>query len=190
MLTSPSSPLVQSSTTYIGQIFYNTQGNVIDETGHDNPVVADQRIKAMEKNLIGKWAFAVLKTKRKTKNGAEELASAVLFPDGKSRKLVAGEVSIDAPKSKGTWITQAAANKALADAKSKVTVRLAVDVRFPWKTGSVNCRMERFPTMLAFEQWVAMKVQPTDFLFIVNPAANVLPPDEEGLFAWLAVVPA
>lgn len=190
MLTSPSSPLIQSSPVYIGRIFYDSQGQVLGETGHDLPQTADQRITAMEKQLVGKWAFSLLKTKRRSPTGGDEWASAVVFPDGKSRRLVTGEVAATTAKSKGVWINHTMALKALNDAKVRINLRLAPDVRFPWQAGSATCRLEKFDNMLAFEKWVQSKIAPGAIFFIVNPAANNLPPDEEALFAYLAVVTA
>jgi hypothetical protein len=105
----------------------------------------------------------------------------LLFPDGKTRKLIVGEVAAFAKKSKGTWITIAQVAKVFPG------VRSAPSVRFPWKNGAVTTRTERFANMLEMEKWLT-KVGPNDFLFVATPSGTNLPPDEEALFLMAAIV--
>jgi len=177
----------RSVTVYAGRVFYNMKGEIIDETGSDNLVQADKRIVAMEQGLVGRWAFSVLKVRKRVAAG-EEWASSVIFPDGKSRRLVVGEISANSPKSRGKWLTYEAAVKFLSDSGLKFSVRSAPDVRFPWRSGSIMCRIERFKDLDDFKAWMQIKVE-GNTLFIVNPTAANLPPDEEALYAYCVIAP-
>lgn len=174
-------PKIDTSTrSYLGQVYYDHMGNTLAHVGHETEGLAKQAIEKTNDQLHGRWSFAVVKTMRREGNN-QIWANFLLFPDGKTRKLVAGEVAAFARKSKGTWITVAQVAKVFP------AVRPAPDTRFPWKNGAVNTKTERFANMLELEKWLT-KVGPNDLLFVATPAGTTLPPDEEALFLMAAIV--
>lgn len=186
-MTITASLTTQQATTYVGQTWYDMMGNPIDETGHNHPQTAAEKIAALDRTLAGKWCFALVKTKVR-EGGVDRWVTAVLFPDGRTRKLVQGEVAIS-QRTKGQFITMAQAKTAMAAAKATIDIRLAPDTRFPWRSGAVECRLERFENMIAFEKYLAKNSRPDVIMFLFEPGLHVRAPDEELLFAYLTIVP-
>jgi hypothetical protein len=170
---------------YTGQIWYDLQGLPVYETGHAVPGLAAARIKEAEKNLIGKWNFSVVKVKLQA-GSSIEWASSVIFPDGKDRKLVAGEIAV-AYRSKGTWLTMAMLEKSMARVQG-VERRAVPDIRFPWKGSAVNCRLEKFPNLVTFEAWLVEQIRPGMTISLCTPSPQTQPPDEAALFCYIAFV--
>lgn len=173
--------------TYIGQTWYDFMGNLIDETGHSSPQTAAQRIAATDKALIGRWGFAVIKTKV-VENGVERWVNVVIFPDGKTRKLVQGEVSVS-QSSEGKFIAYEAVKEAAAAAKLKLDIRQAPDTRFPWKGSAIETQLVKFATMVELERWLVTNHRPNTILFVFSPGSHVRPPDEPMLFIYLTFIP-
>lgn len=167
--------------TYFGQVWYDQQGQAIAQTGHENRVEAERRIKSVNDSTRGKWCFALVQTMGQETGKPEVWENAVLFPDGKSRKLRPGELPVDPsrPQARGVWITLDAAKK-VCD-----RVRAAPTTRFPWELGVLECRQQRFANMVEFEKWCE---QVTTTLFICD-LSHTEPPVEEGLYAYVAITP-
>ena len=184
MLTAPSTKAV---TTYIGQIWYDHLGNLMEETGNPLPEEAARRIAAIDKQLTGKWSFSVV-TIKTFEGGVERWISSVVFPDGKTRKLLQGEVAIS-QQSKGKWIGYAELTKIRNDAKLKTDIRAAPDTRFPWKTSAVQTARGVFKNVLEIERWLTEHTKDETIVFIFTPGLHVLPPDDEMLYCYLAIAP-
>ena len=166
--------------TYFGQVWYDYQGAPIAQTGHENEVEAKRRIKSVNDSVRGKWCFSVVQTMGQELNKPEVWENAVLFPDGKVRKLKQGEMPIEAgrPVPKGIWITGETAKK-VCD-----RVRLVPKLRFPWEQGSMECTLKRFDNMVEFEKFCDTV---TTTVFLCDLSTNTEPPLEDGLFAYVAV---
>jgi hypothetical protein len=173
--------------TYVGQTWYDFMGQMIDETGHSSPHEAAKRIAATDKALAGRWCFAVIKTKV-VENNVERWVNVVIFPDGKTRKLVQGEVSLS-QSSSGRFISLEALKNAAEVAKLKLDIRAAPDMRFPWKGGAAETGLLKFTTMVEVEKWLLANHRPDSIVFLFTPGSHVRPPDEEMLFAYLAILP-
>jgi hypothetical protein len=186
-MTITASLSTQQATTYVGQTWFDMMGNPLDETGHNSPVTAAERIAALDRTLAGKWCFALVKTKVR-EGGIDRWVTAILFPDGRTRKLIQGEVAVS-QRTKGHFITMAQAKEAAVAAKATVEIRPAPDTRFPWRSSAVECRLERFENLLAFEKFLSKNSRPDAIIFIFEPGLHVRAPDEEILFCYLAVVP-
>lgn len=179
-------PTMQQVTSYIGQTWYDFMGNPLDETGHASPAAAAERIAALDKQLAGRWCFAVVKTKVR-ESTVDRWATAVVFPDGKLRKLVQGEVSVS-QRTKGKFLSYNQIQDAATAGKVKAEIRRAPDTRFPWHSGAAETKLERFATMLDVEKWLIKNNRPDSIVFIFEPGTQVRAPDEELLFAYLGVV--
>lgn len=173
--------------TYVGQTWFDFMGQMIDETGHSSPQEAAKRIAATDKALAGRWSFAVVKTKV-VENGVERWVNVVLFPDGKMRKLIQGEVSIS-QTSQGKYISLEGVKGAAEIAKLRLDIRSAPDIRFPWKGGAAETNLVKFSNMVELEKWLVTNTRPNTVLFVFTPGNHVRPPDEEALFAYLGILP-
>lgn len=185
-MTITASVTTQSVTSYVGQTWFDQMGQPLDETGHNVPTVAAERIAAVDKQLAGRWCFAVVKVKAR-ENGVDRWATSVLFPDGKTRKLVQGEVSVS-QRTKGKFLSYETIKMAVEAAKAKIEVRRAPDTRFPWHNGAAEAKLERFQTVIDIERWVSKNSRPDCILFVFEPGSQVRAPDEDLLFAYLTVV--
>jgi hypothetical protein len=176
------SPKVDSSTrSYTGRVYYNIQGEVIEHVGNEVETVANEKIESANTRLRGKWSFCLLK-KMSVSGSARVWETTILFPDGKQRKLIADEVSVEAVKSKGIWITYEKVKAIFPE------TRLAQDSRIPWREGAVSTQIQVFESMMEMEKWVKEKVNSSSVLFVVNPPKSLLPPDEAKLFMRCAIV--
>lgn len=172
--------------TYVGQTWYDFMGNVIEETGHNSPQAAAERIQSADKALIGRWCFALVKIKV-VEGGVEKWVNNILFPDGKTRRLQQGEVSVS-QASKGQFITIDGVKESAKAARLRLDIRAAPDTRFPWKGDAVETKLERFNNMVELEKWLIANQKEGAALFVFTPARQIRPPDEEKLFAYLAFV--
>jgi hypothetical protein len=173
--------------TYVGQTWYDFMGQMIDETGHASPQEAAKRIVATDKSLAGRWCFAVIKTKV-SENGVERWVNVVIFPDGKTRKLIQGEVSVS-QTSDGKFITIEGVKAAAEAAKLKMDIRQAPDTRFPWKGSAAETVLTKFATMVDLEKWLLDNHRPNTTLFVFSPGSHVRAPDEQMLFAYMVILP-
>lgn len=185
-MTITASVTTQQATSYVGQTWYDFMGNPLDETGHASPAAAAERIAVLDKQLAGRWCFAVIKTKIR-ENAVDRWVTAVLFPDGKVRKLMQGEVSIS-QKTKGKFLSLEQVKMSAEAGKVKTEIRRAPDTRFPWHSGAAEAKLERFSTMLDVEKWLIKNNRPESIIFVFEPGTQVRAPDEEMLFAYLGVV--
>lgn len=175
-------PLSIQNAIYHGVSFYDNLGRMVLEVGNEVPGIAAKRIAEARKHLVGKWSFSVVKIMRMD-GSAKIWETAVVFPDGRARRLKLNEIASDIEKSAGTWVTTEQI-KAIYPG-----VRIAPDTRFPWKDVSVEARIEKFANMLALENRLRAIADTTDrILFVVEHAVGIQPPDEEGLFVRMAVV--
>jgi hypothetical protein len=179
-------PTTQQVTSYVGQTWFDQMGNPMEETGHAVPQVAAERIAAVDKTLAGRWCFAVIKIKVR-EAGIDTWNTSVLFPDGKTRKLIQGELSMS-QRTKGSFITYSQVLDAAKAAKVSIEVRRAPDTRFPWHANACETKLERFPTLIDFEKWIVKNNRPDVVLFVFEPGRHVRAPDESLLFAYLAIV--
>jgi hypothetical protein len=175
-------PLSIQNALYHGVAFYDNLGRMVLEVGNEVPGVATKRIDEARKHLVGKWSFSVVKVMR-MEGSAKVWDTAVVFPDGRSRRLRLNEIAADVEKSAGIWVTTAQIRDIIPG------VRIAPDTRFPWKDVSVEARIEKFANMIALENRLrAIADAPDRILFVVEHAVGIQPPDEEGLFVRMAVV--
>lgn len=186
-MTITASLTTAQATTYVGQTWFDHMGNPLDETGNAMPAIAASQISAIDKRLAGIWCFAIIKTKVR-EGGVDRWVTAVLFPDGKTRKLVQGEVSVS-QRTKGIFLTFEQIKASVESAKVKMEVRRAPDTRFPWHSSAAETKLERFATLLDLEKWLMARTKPDSIVFAFEPGKQVRAPDEELLFAYLAVVP-
>lgn len=166
--------------------YYNIGGDLIGNIGHHDQKVFEAKRNETDRSLVGKWAFALIMTK--DKRGVRE--QAIFFPNGKCEVLVEGAVAINAPSSKGTWVNYSQVLAVADRIKWKGSVRFAPDSRFPWKSGSAECRVEEFPTVDAMAKWISEIDPARQVLFVANPASGYLPPDKEMFYVLCASVPA
>jgi hypothetical protein len=175
-------PRIDSSTrSYVGRVYYNINGEVIEHVGHEVEKIANEKIEASNLRLRGKWSFCLLKT-MKISGSARVWETAILFPDGKIRKLVPDEISVEAVKSKGTWIYYEQVKELFPE------TRLAQDSRFPWREGFVTTQVMKFDSIFEMEKWVRSNVNKSSVLFVANSPKSLLPPDEEAFFMRCAIV--
>lgn len=182
MIETHLSPKVDSSTrSYTGRVYYNIQGEILEHVGNEIENTANEKIEAANIRLRGKWSFCLLKT-MKISGSARVWETAILFPDGKIRKLIPDEVSIEAVKSKGTWINYEQVKEIFPE------TRLAQDSRFPWREGAVSTQVQKFASIFEMEKWVRSNVGKNSILFVVNSPKSLLPPNEEAFFMRCAIV--
>jgi len=179
----PEDPVEAPSTppfkTYAGQAFFDVLGRLVEEVGaYNNTTASKTKIATCKKALQGRWCFSLLKTMiQRRQNGAEEWMNVIVFPDGTTRKLVESEYEKGIAEGRhGQWLT-------FEDvARACPTVKSVPQVTMPWAGGTAHLKLERFTNMEGLAQFV-MGVE-TSLLFY---AANGLPPENAGLYAYLAI---
>jgi hypothetical protein len=167
---------------YHGVAFYDNLGRMILEVGNEVPGIASKRIAEARRHLVGKWSFSVVKIMR-LNGSAKVWETAVVFPDGRVRKLKLNEIASDVERSAGIWATTEQVRAAVP------SVRIAPDIRFPWKDVSIEARIEKFANLIEMENRLkSIADAPDRILFVVEHAVGIQPPDEEGIFVRMAVV--
>jgi hypothetical protein len=166
--------------------YFNIAGDIIANIGHHDQKAFEAIRASTDQSLIGKWAFALIMTK--DKSGVRE--QAIFYPSGKCEVLVEGVVAVNAPTSKGQWVNYMEMVAIADKAKWTGSVRFAPAIRFPWKEGAVECRVEQFLDAKGLAQWILSHDPVRQILFVSNPASTNLPPDADALFALCVAVPA
>ena len=171
---------------YLGKVWYGHMGEPIDEVGGPNVAPAQKSITDMEKRLIGKWCFALIKAKY-MENGVARWQNTLVTPDGKSRRLIQGEVAT-IQQSEGKFWTTEEIKEILKTGPVLVEVRKAPDSRFPWRNSAAACNLEKFHSGNDLIDWVRRNSSPNVILFVFEPGNHHQAPDEAAMFAYLTVV--
>ena len=166
--------------TYHGKIWYNINGVPIAETGSKNMQQAEKIISDAEKKMHGKWCFSLDKKMTQAAPRAREVwVSTVVFPDGKTRVLVDGEVPLEEGEQKGVWLTP--------DDVLRVydKVRIAPSSSFAYgKNDNIIIRKQTFDDMIALERYCRKQ---TTTIFVLSPEKISSP--EKGIHVYMAQAP-
>lgn len=164
---------------YLGQAYFDVHGRLVNEVGDHNQEVAAQKIERANTDFKGRWSYAIVRSMRQANHRSrEEWTNTMLFPDGKSRRLHEGEIqsTLKEGTSKGKWITLDMAKKCYAN------VKVAPAQRFPYGERTLECKLNTFANLLAFERFCQSLATP---LYIMPVTEN--PPDQNALYVYMVV---
>lgn len=179
--TSPVPEKIVAFKFYYGRVFYNEQGQVLEEVGEFNSIEQSQmKVDKCQDALKGAWAFALVRTmKRDTYHSPEVWSNAVVFPDGTHRKISNIE-SAEAAQAgnQGKWLTIEQMNKA------HNRIRLVPQTIMPFAGETVYLQKVRYDDIAALHEH--LKDVETEVLFCQT---KELVPVEAGLYAYMAITP-
>jgi len=168
----------QMPRNFFGIVYLDVLAAPVFETGHHDKASFEKQREAADKKYAGKWSFAVVKTR----DVKDQWKCAIIFPDGVIKVLTQGQIASTVPKSRGRWLNFNDMLKIVDTAKWPGSVRFAMDTRVPWKTSAISLRIQPFDTEEDVIKWLKEIDPVRNILFVANPAATNMPPDEEKLY--------